>query len=169
MEAGYSYVVEARDACVESLGGDGGFFGDGDVAGSGAEDGDVAAGLGGGLAESEGAGGFAVGCGGMRCEDESRGGGVDASGEDVDAGGGERGEDFQGLLRGFVGGVDDFGETAAEGAVVIDAGVAEVFEGERLEARGGVGGSEVALFDGGEESEECGLSHTCVCGAASGR
>ena len=47
MKAGYAYVVEAGDFGVEELGGDGGFFGDGLVAGAGAEDGDVAVGLGG--------------------------------------------------------------------------------------------------------------------------
>ncbi len=42
MEAGDAYVVEASDAGVEEFGGDGGLFGDGQVAGAGAEDGDVA-------------------------------------------------------------------------------------------------------------------------------
>ena len=56
-----------------------------------------------------------------------------------DAGGGHAGEDLGGLLGGFVLGVDDFGEAGAEGAVVIDAGVAEVFVGEVGEALGGGG------------------------------
>ena len=41
MEAGDAYVVEAGDVGAEEFGGDGGFFGDGEVAGAGAEDGDV--------------------------------------------------------------------------------------------------------------------------------
>ena len=42
VEAGDAYVVEAGDFGVEELGGDGGLFGDGLVAGAGGEDGDVA-------------------------------------------------------------------------------------------------------------------------------
>ncbi len=44
-------------------------------------------------------------------------------------------------------GVDDFGQAGAEGAVMVDAGVAEVFEGEVGEALGGGGGSEGAALD----------------------
>ena len=137
VDAGYAYVVEAGDFGVEELGGDGGLFGDGLVAGAGGEDGDVAGGFGGGgLFEGDGAGLWMVdGCG-VLGEDACGGGGVGAGGEDVDAGGGHAGEDFGGLLRGFVLGVDDLGEAGAEGAVVIDAGVAEVFVGEVGEALG---------------------------------
>ena len=42
MEAGYAYVVEAGDAGVKGFRGGGGFLGYGEVAGAGAEDGDVA-------------------------------------------------------------------------------------------------------------------------------
>jgi hypothetical protein len=42
MDAGDADVVEAGDAGVEGLGGDGGLFGDGEVAAAGADDGDVA-------------------------------------------------------------------------------------------------------------------------------
>jgi hypothetical protein len=57
MKAGDAYVVEAGDFCVEELGGDGGLFGNGLVAGSGGEDGDAAFGFFcGGLFERDGAG-----------------------------------------------------------------------------------------------------------------
>ena len=85
---------------------------------------------GGGLAEGDGAGLRVVDGGGDCCEDGCGGGGVGAGGEDVDAGGGHAGEDFGGLGGGFAGGVDDLGQAGAQGAVVVDAGVAEVFEGE---------------------------------------
>ncbi len=110
MEAGYADVVEAGDAGVEEFGGDGGFFGDGEVAGAGAEDGDVAPGFGvGGLAEGDGSGLRVVDGGGDGGEDGFGGGFVGAGGEDVDAGCGHAGEDFGGLGGGFAGGVDDFG------------------------------------------------------------
>ncbi len=40
MDAGDADVVNAVDGAAEELGGDGGLFGDGDVAGAGADDGD---------------------------------------------------------------------------------------------------------------------------------
>ena len=48
VDSGDAYVVEAGDLGVEELGGDGGFFGDGEVAGSGADDTDAAFDFGGG-------------------------------------------------------------------------------------------------------------------------
>ena len=74
-------------------------------------------------------------------EDHCGSWGVGARGEDVSSGGGHAGEDFGGLLGRFALGVDDLGEAGAEGAVMIDAGVAEVFVGEGGEALGGGGGS----------------------------
>jgi hypothetical protein len=56
-------------------------------------------------------------------------------------------------LRRFSLSIDDLGEAGAEGAVVVDAGVAEVFEGEIGEAVRGFGGAEVAAFYGGEKFE----------------
>jgi hypothetical protein len=150
VDAGYAYVVEASDFCVEELGGDGSFFGDGLVAGAGGEYGDVAGGFGdGGLFEGDGAGLLVIDGGWILAEDGFGGVGVDAGGEDVDAGGGHAGEDLGGLLRGFVLGVDDFGEASAEGAVMVDAGVAEVLVGEAGEAVGCGGGSEGSGLDGG--------------------
>ena len=68
--------------------------------------------------------------GGGGCQDGVGGGLVGAGGEDVDAGSGHAGEDFGGLGGGFACGVDDLGESAAEGAVVVDFCVVEVFEGK---------------------------------------
>jgi hypothetical protein len=55
--------------------------------------------------------------------------------------------------------VDDFGEAGAEGAVMVDAGMAEVFVGEGGEALGGGGGGEGAGLYCGEEFEERGFVH----------
>jgi hypothetical protein len=131
VKASYTDVVEAGDAGVEEFGGDGGFFGDGEVAGAGADYGDVSFRFGVlGLAEGDGSGLRVVDGGGDRSEDGFGGGFVGAGGQDVGAGCGHAGEDFGGLGGGFSGGVDYFGEADAEPAVVIDAGVAKVFEGE---------------------------------------
>ena len=103
----------------------------------------------GGLFERDGSGLRVVDGGGKGGEDHGGGGCVDAGGEDVDAGGGHAGEDFGGLLGGFVLRVDDLGEAGAEGAVVVDAGVAEVFVGKVGEPLGGGGGGESAGLHGG--------------------
>lgn len=152
VDAGDSYIVEAGYPGVEELGCDGGFFGDGQIAGSGADYGDMAVGRGmGGLTEGERSGlGMVDGCGdGLK--DGYGGRLVGAGGEDVVSGGGHAGEDFGYLGRSFAGGVDDFGEAGAEGAVVVDAGMTEVFEGEVGEAVGGFCGSKIAALYGGEE------------------
>ena len=150
MDAGYADVVEADDVCVEQLGGDGGFFGDELVAGAGGEDGDVALGFVRSLLEGDGAGLRVIDGGGDGGEYGFGGDFVNAGGEDVGAGGGHAGEDFGGLFGGFALCVDDLGEAGAEGAVMVDAGVAEVFVGEGGEALGGGGGSEGAGLDLGE-------------------
>ncbi len=104
-----------------------------------------------GLAEGDGSGLRVVDGGGDCGEDGFGGGFVGAGGEDVDAGGGHAGEDFGGLGWGFAGGVNDLGKAVAQGAVVVDAGVAEVFEGEVGEACGGGFGREGAALDFGQE------------------
>jgi len=163
VEAGDADVVEAGDAGVEELGGDGGFFGGGLVAGAGGEDGDVAPRfLRGGLFEGDGAGfGMVEGCG-RGFEDGGCGGLVGAGGEDVGSGGGHAGEDFGGVGGRFVLRVDDFGEAGAEGAVVVDAGEAEVFVGKSGEADCGGLRGEGAGFDGGEEFEQGGFCHLAL-------
>ncbi len=96
---------------------------------------------------------------GWEARTDCGGGGVGPGGEDVDTGGGHAGEDFGGLFGGFVLRVDDLGQAGAEAAVVIDAGVAEVFEGEIGESLAGGGGGECAGFYGGEEFEERNFVH----------
>ena len=92
MEAGDADIVEAGDLCAEEFRGDGGLFGHGEVAGAGAEDGDVTRGFGRGrLPESEGAGLGVVRDGGKLCEDGPGGLGGAARGEDVGAGGSHAG------------------------------------------------------------------------------
>ena len=159
VEAGDSDVVETRDGGVEEIGGDGSLFGDALIAGAGAEDCYVAFGCVRGLAESDSSGSRVMdGCGNGG-EDGFGRGIVDAGGEDVGAGGGHAGEDFGCLLRGFILRVDDFGEAGAEGSVVVDASVAEVFVGEIGESLGGGGGGEGAGLNGGKDFEERCLSH----------
>jgi hypothetical protein len=150
VDAGYADVVEAGDVCVEELGGDGGLFGDELVAGAGGQDGDVAFGFVRCLPEGDGAGLRVIDGGGDGGQDGFGGEFVDAGAEDVGAGGGHVGEDFGGLFGGFALRVDDLGETGTERAVMIDAGVAEVFVGKVGEALGGGGGSEGSGLDGGE-------------------
>ena len=164
MQAGDADIVEAGDGGAEELGGEGGFFGDGEVGGAGAEDGDVAGvfglecGLGCGLAQGDDAGLRVVDGGGGLGESGLGGGGVGAGGEDVLPGGGHAGEDFGGLGGRFAGRVDDLGEAGAQGAVVVDAGFGEgllgVFEGQGSEALGGGGGGEFSALDSGQEREE---------------
>ena len=105
------------------------------------------------MAEAEGAACGVMDRGGVLGEDEVGGGLRGPGGENVYAVFGERGEDGGGLFGGFAGGVDDFGETGAEAAVVVYAGVAEVFERERGEARRGSRRGEIAAFNGGQEIE----------------
>lgn len=160
MDAGDADVVEARDLCAKEFGGDGCFFGGREIAGPGTEDGDVAVRVGWGrLAEGEGAGVLVI----LRCgsggEDGCCGGLVGAGGEDVDAGGGHAGEDLGGVLGRLACGVDDFGQAVAEGAMVIDLGVVEVFEGEVGEASGGLLGREGAALDFGQKFEKGSFVH----------
>ena len=101
MQAGDAYIEEARDGYAEGLRGDSGLFGDGDVAGAGADDGDAAACRGRcGLAKRDGAG-----CGIVRSgwvlREEGRGScRLNARGDDIDAIGCERGEDGEDLFGG---------------------------------------------------------------------
>ena len=82
-----------------------------------------------------------------------------AGGEDVGAGDGHAEEDAGDLFGGLAGGVDNLGEAGAEGAVVVDAGIAQVFEGEVGKAGGGLLGGEGLVLDFGEEGEEGGGGH----------
>jgi hypothetical protein len=168
VDAGDSDVVDVLDAVAHEFSGDDGFFGDGDVAGSGGEDGDGAVSAEfAGVVEGDGSGegvvlrlgsvvptfrkarnvghplfilvfmegggdGFELGFGG-------------AGGQDVVAVGGEADKDFGDLCGSFSLGKDDFGGSLAEGAVVVDFGESEVFEGQVAEALDGLVGRD-ALF-----------------------
>jgi hypothetical protein len=64
-----------------------------------------------------------------------------AGGEDVASVGGQAGEDFGYLSRGFALAENHFGHALAEDAVVVELGKAQVFEGEMAKALDGfVGG-----------------------------
>ena len=160
MEAGDAYVVETGDAGVEGFGGDGGFFGDREIAGASADYGNVALYVGGGgLMERDGSRGWVVMGGGVGLEYGFGGGGVGSGGENIYSAGDERGKDAGGLLGGFAGGVDDFREAGAERSVMVDAAVAEIFEGERGETGGGSLGGEGAALYGGEKIKDAGAGH----------
>ncbi len=131
VDTGYADVVEAGDPGVEELGSDRGFLGDGEVAGSGADYSYVAMSCRmDGLAEGDGPGLRVMDSSGDGFEDGEGGRFVGAGGEDVVSGGGHAGEDLGCLDGGFSGGIDDLGQANAEPAVVIDASVADVFEGK---------------------------------------
>jgi len=159
VDAGYAYVVKAGDASVEEPGSDSGLFGDGKVAGSGADYGDMAARVGLGLLEGDGSGLWVMDRG-WDCDKDGFGRGlIGSGGEDVGAGGGHAGEDF-GYLRGALSSrVDNFGQAGAKAAVVIDAGVAEVFVGKVSEALGCGLWGEIAAFDRGQKFEKGGFVH----------
>ena len=160
VQAGYANIVDAGDCSVEKLGRDGSFFGDGKVAGAGAEDGDVAFWLGrNGLTECDGSGLGVVLSGRVGGDDGLGGGGVRACGQDVGSGGSHAREDFRCLDSGLSGGVDDLRKTRAKAAMMIDFSVADVFKWERSEAGGGIFGGEGAAFDFGEERQERGFIH----------
>lgn len=128
METGDADVRESDDVGAEERGGDGGFFGDGEIAGTCTDNGYGSLLWRRVLCQSKAAGKFVMLGGGDVGEN---GGGVfgrDTRCEDADAGGCETQEDF-GHLRGrLAGGEDDFRHTGAQGAMVVEAGEAEVLK-----------------------------------------
>jgi len=74
-----------------------------------------------------------------------------ARGEDVAFVGGQSCEDFGYLRGGLAFAEDHFGHALAEGAVVVELGEAEVFEGEMAQALDGLVGGQFALADLVEE------------------
>ncbi len=68
-----------------------------------------------------------------------------AGGEDVAAVFGEAGKNSGDLRRRLAFAENDFGHADAQGAVMIDLGEAEIFEGQMTQARNGVVGRELAL------------------------
>ena len=100
MDAGDSNVVDAGDASAEEFGGDGGLFGGVEIAGSGAEDGDVAPWLGSGrLAQRDGPRLLVIFGSRGDGKDGCGSGLVGAGGENVGAGRGHAGEDLGGMCR----------------------------------------------------------------------
>ena len=92
--------------------------------------------------------GMVDGCGN---DGQNRGRGrlVGARGQDIRASGGHADEDFGSLGRGFPSSIDDLRQSGAQGAVMVDAGMADVFEGKVGEAFGGLFGGQAATFDRG--------------------
>ena len=60
---------------------------------------------------------------------------------------------------GLTRGEDDFGKADAQTAVMVDTGVAEVFEGKVGEPLGGGLGSQGTAFDLGEQFQQIGRGH----------
>src|SRR5690348_4301200 len=139
-------IVDGFGAIAHDAGAEQGFFGDGNVAGAGGNDGD------GSFAEDVAVafdgddagtgmefGGFAEALHGG--EDL----GIDPGNENVVAGSFlfEHGADDSGdLLRRFALAENDFGEALAESAVMVDFGEAEVFKREMLKTLDGGGGGQ---------------------------
>src|SRR5258708_4122198 len=126
METGDADVEVAFDRRTEKLRGDGGLFGNGKIAGAGAEDG-------------HGTGGrrlrcWLAQCGGASdgmelCSGHARGDSLpccfaDAGGEDIRSGGCGAGEYLGDVVGRFAFGVDDFGNAETQAAMMIDAGEA---------------------------------------------
>ncbi len=134
VNASDSYVVEMLDAVAHEFGGDDGFFGYGNVAGSGGDDRDDAFAV--ALAitlERDGSGQRAV----FGFGDLGGDGFVllfgGASGEDVSSMLGKTGEDGGNLSGRFPFAENHFGHAYAERAVVIDLGESQIFERQMAE------------------------------------
>jgi len=136
VNAGDAYVGDEFDRVAHEAGGDDGFFGDGKVAGAGADNGDGALPLRNvrALGEGDGAGGLVKFCSwlnGLDGEEHFMGG---TCGEDVASMLGHAGKDGSYLRGGFARGEDDFRHAGAEGAMMIDLGEADVLERQIAQA-----------------------------------
>ena len=136
MQAGDADIEEALDGRAEEFGSDGGFFGDREIAGAGAENGHGTGWrwLRGGLTQSGGSRGGVELRGGHADGDGLPRRLADAGGEYIGAGSGGAGEDFGNMLRRFAFGVDDLGDAEAQAAMMIDAREACVLIGHGAEA-----------------------------------
>lgn len=130
MDASDADIEHAADVVAHHLGGDGGFLGDGEVGGAGAEDEDAVV-FGGGCAlDGEAACGFMVAGIGDGREDGGGGFGGDAGDEEA-VGALEDGlRDAGDLGGGLALAEDDLGDPVAEGAVVVDLREADIYVGE---------------------------------------
>jgi hypothetical protein len=160
MDAGDPDIVDGIDGIAHDFGGKLGLFGDGHVAGAGADDGDGAlAGDGAVAPEADDAG-----TGEILALGEAAGDGfgalpVGAGDEDVAGVVEDDGGDFGDLVGRLAFGEDDFGHAMTERPVVVHFGEAEVFKGHMPHARHGgidVHGALAHLF---EESAKLVLVH----------
>ena len=148
VNAGDADVVEMLDFVAHEFGGDDGLFGHRDVAGSGGDDGDDALAIFRGIAlQNDGAGEVAIFGGANFFLHSGKLLFVGARGQDVAAVFGEAGENSCDLRRGLAFSEDDFRHASAQGAVMIDFGEAEIFEGQMAQAGDGIVGREFALAD----------------------
>ena len=170
MDARHPDVVDGVDAIAHDLGGGLGLFGDGHVAGAGADHGDSAfAGDGAVAPEADDAREREVVGAGEAGEDGIGAGAVGAGDEDVGGVFEEGFGDGDHLFGGFALGEDDFGDAVAEGAVVIDFGEAEVLEGQVAHAREGAIDFEFARADLLEHGAQLVLIHeTRITGGRGG-
>ena len=148
--------VDVLDGISHELGCDYGLFGYGNIAGSGGDYGDYASAVAFTVAlEDDGAGqgpvfGFVdLGCyggvllfGGPGCQD-------------ISVVSGEPAEDIGNLFRRFALAEDHLGHALAEGAVVVDLGEPQVFEGQVTEAIDGFVGRELAPANLIEQIFQC--------------
>jgi len=151
MNPRHAHVVHALDGVAEHFRCDGGFFGYGKIGGAGADDEDAVVLDGGRAFERDAAGGFVMDGPGNGVEDGARRFGRDAGDQQAVRAFGELRRDADDLLDGFTFAEDDFWRPVAEGAVVVEFGVADVFVREvaqRVEGGVDVG---VAVGNGGEE------------------
>ncbi len=146
MNAGDSDVVKMFDFVAHEFGGDDGFFGDRDVAGSGGDHGDDALAVLHGIAlQNDGARELAKFRGANFFLDRCKLLFVGPRGQDIAPVFGEAREDFCDLSRSLAFSEDDFGHADAQGTVMIDFGEAEIFERHMAQARDRIVGLELAL------------------------
>ena len=151
-------IVEAGDACAEGFGSYRSLFRYWQIAGARTHDGNVAAKLCGGAVGDGSRSGVVDGVRMRR--DEGRGGcRIDAGGQDIHTIVPQAGEDAEGLCGGLPCCVNHFRQAGAQTAVMVDAGMAEVFERQRRQAVGSVGWRELAAFNFRQNLEECGGGH----------
>jgi hypothetical protein len=158
VDASHAYVVKVLDAVAHGAGGQDGFFGYGNVTGTGGdyEDGAFARDF--GAAFDGDYAGEGMEFGGRAWRSFARLQSADG-GEDFFVGAGDKdvvaavavaqhgADDCGDLLGSFAFAEDDFGVALAEGAVVVDFSEAQVFEGEVFQALDGAGWGEFARVD----------------------
>jgi hypothetical protein len=139
MQARNPDVIKPRDTRTKGFGGDRGFFGDPQIAGSGAEHSNVAAGLHRRrLTQGEDLRRSVVRSLRVRCEHKLCRRFIHVRRQDIDARRNEAGKDGSCLFRRLAARIYDLRQTRAKTPMVIDARVAEIFKGKRGEALCGI-------------------------------